>query len=78
MGLSPKHVWWTEEADKILECLWKQDHIRMSDMLKVFPDRTDDSVCKRAKRMGLPNYCERLKPKIDYDYLKRLGITIEG
>jgi len=69
---------WDKGSDDVLRQLWEQKHLTMDDMLKVFVEKTPASLLARARTLGLPNYGERFKPKIDYEYLKRLGITVEG
>ena len=68
---------WTEERTKILKTMWKIDSMREEDITKVL-GLSWGAIRTKAYNLRLPPFRERKMPKIDYEYLKRLGITIEG
>ena len=76
--MSLKNIPWDNEQDKILSLLWERSDIFKEDIIKVFPDRTWPAIKAHASDMGLSSYSNRFKAKIDYEYLKKLGVVIEG
>ena len=69
---------WSDEQTDILIKLWDINELTKEQITSVFPDRTWNAICKRAERLNLPLYSDRFKPKIDYKYLQKLGVVIEG
>jgi hypothetical protein len=60
-------VRWKEEENQILEQLWGK--CSLSEIAKVLMDRTEGAIYRRAHDKGLD---KKIKPKIDYKYLKNL------
>ena len=69
---------WSEEEKKLLEKLWVRNDLQVDDIAKVFKSRTTIAVMQEAKRLGLPMRGDIEGDRIDYEYLKKLGVVIEG
>ena len=70
---------WTDEENKILQAMWKSEKVyKMSQITNVLKNRSKEAIFKRAERLYLPRWSERFKPEIDYEYLRSLGVVVEG
>lgn len=69
---------WTEEEREILKKLWSNPEIMIDDMPKVLVSRSKQGIIHQAQRLGLIAISQRTKPKIDFEYLKKLMEVIEG
>ena len=58
--------------------MWANRDISMTDMPSVLKGRSAVGICRKASRLGLCRPQDRLRPEIDYDYLKKLTEVIEG
>jgi len=66
---------WSEEEIINLEKLWTKDDVSDEDINRVFVSRSWDGIRRKAHSLGLGR---RKRSVIDYDYLRSLGVVIEG
>lgn len=69
---------WSKEEDDLLKKLWDNPDIDLDDMAKALKLRSKGAIKVRAKAIGLPPHGEMVKDRIDFEYLKNLGVVIEG
>ena len=69
---------WSEREENILRQLWENEDIDYGDILKVFLERTENAINYKAKTLGLKPRGQRIKEKIDEEWLKKLLEVTEG
>jgi len=71
---------WSEEESELLTKLWNESELTVDEIAKAFKNRTTHSIRGKAQTLGLGSAFHRsiYTPKIDYEYLRKLGVVVEG
>jgi len=67
---------WSEQEIKILKELWNNPNISLNDILKVLTGRTYEAIKWKARNLKLGSKKHHIK--IDFEYLRKLGIVVSG
>ena len=69
---------WSKEEIELLKKLWNNPEVDLDDIAKTLKLRTKGALKVEARALGLPSRGELVKDRIDYEYLKSLGVVVEG
>lgn len=69
---------WSKQEEDVLKQLWDKEEISYEDILKVFVERPGTAIEKKAYSLGLKTRSQRIKTKLDEDYLRKLLEVTEG
>jgi len=67
---------WNEEEIKLLKQLYDDPNLTITEVSRVFKNRSRGSIEAKAKYLGLLKATP--KAEIDYEYLRKLGVVVEG
>ena len=69
---------WSKRGENLLKQLWENEKISYEDILRVFLDRTEKAIECKAMELGLKPRSQRVKERIDEEWLKKLLEVTEG
>ena len=69
---------WSKREEDVLRQLWEKEEVSFEDILKVFFERTEKAIEGKVKELGLTPQGQRVKAKLDEDYLRKLLTVKDG
>ena len=68
---------WSEREERIFRQLWENEDVPYEDIIKVFIERSEKSIEGKARELGLKPKGQRVKAKMDEEYLEKL-LTVKN